>query len=1454
MKVLPARRIATALMMICLAGAAPPCRAQTGMVRARVLQPVDARTRITLRGNVSPFAQPEFDQGAAPDGLPMDRMLLVLQRSTGQEAALRQLLDDQQVSSSPQFHQWLTPEQFGQQFGPADADIQAVTDWLTSQGFQVTQVSAGRTVIEFSGTAGLVRQALGTQIHKYRMNGEDYWANASDPQVPAALAPVVAGFASLNNFPRRPLHVDLGTFRRSKATGEVQPLFSIPVTCSNGNSGCYYFALGPADFATIYNIAPLWSAGNDGTGQTIAVVGETNINPQDVADFRSMFSLPANTPNIILNGPDPGILASADEPEADLDVEWSGAVAKGATIDFVVSESTETTAGIDLSALYIVDNNLAPVMSESYGACEAQLGAGGNQFYSTLWEQAAAQGITVLMAAGDSGSAGCDSANSGETFAQYGLGVSGLASTPFNVAVGGTDFNVNADNALAYWSLTNTLPSQASAKSYIPETTWNDTCAASGLAGCTAPASDGVDLVAGSGGPSSCTSPTGTFPDFTCSGVNPKPSWQSGAGVPNDGARDIPDLSFFAGNGFHYTFYVTCEMDANVRQGGSSTSCDLNSPYTDFQGGSGTSASVQVFAGIMAMVDQKYGRQGNANYVLYPMAAANGASCNSSTAPVTNSSCIFYDITAGNNSVICKGGTPNCSNTSTALGQYGIMSSGGTPAYQTTSGYDLATGLGSVNAANLVNNWRSNFTTTTTTLSLSTSPATNPIALTHGQPVNFTITVAAGSATPSGDASLIAQTGSGANGQTGIGPFALSGGSAAGSTIMLPGGSYNVTAHYAGNGTYAASDSTPGIPVMVGKESSQTKISLVTFDPATGAPSYGGTTAAYGSPYVLRMDVTNSSDQLCAPVSSTGEQLSSAYPCPTGALTVSPAPIDENPPAGTIPGSYKLNSQGYAEDEPIQQPPGQYSFVANYAGDNSYAASVSSPLPFTIAQALTTTTIIGLPSSTSNPNAGFTATVNTQSNGIAPTGTIQVLVNGAPFGSPFTVLGIPYAASTGTYASGSSNVNLQSLPVGSETLAVQYSGDKNYATSTSTPVTVNVMDYTVTANPTTINISAPGQSGSSTVTFTPENGFTGTVSLLCSTGFVGVDCTISPASLVLNGTTAVSATLTVTTTGPVNAVLHAPPPAVPSDRRLPVEWLWGLAGLMVLMAVVAFCAPRRNAPVRLFATALVVGAVWIACGGGGGGGSSTPPVTAPGASLQPTTLTFAQQNVGSISASQTVTLTNVGTAALGISGIVLGGTNSADFAQTSSCSSTLPAGSNCALTVTFTPTAPGTRTASISVSDNATGSPQTVTLTGTGAPTSAVTLSPGSLTFGPENINLTTAPQTVTLSNSGSATLIISQIGFANGDWTDFGQSNNCGNSVPAGANCQINVTYSPHLFGAVSTDLAFTDNASGSPQYLTIKATAVGPITPAGNYGVNVDASSAVTYMHGVQVIANVQ
>src|SRR5258707_215432 len=397
---------ASLLAFSCLPAAGPTPAAQSGAeqksrVPARVTDTMDDTNRTVLRGNVHPKARAEFDRGAVADAQPVTRILLVLQRSAEQEAALRQLMEEQQSKNSPNYHAWLTPEQFGQQFEPADADVHAVTDWLTSHGFQNIKVAKGKTVVEFSGNAGQVRNAFGTEIRKYNVKGEEHFANASDPQIPAALAPVVRGIRSLHNFHPKAQARQLGSFRRME-TGEIRPLFTF--TDVNGT----FYAVGPADFAKIYNIPP---SGADGTGQSIAIVGQSNINLQDVIDFRAMFRLPAYTSgqlNVILNGPDPG-LVDGDEGASDLDVEWAGAVAPAATIDCVATEMTQTdlTAGIDGSAIYIVDNNVAPILSESYGACEAGLGTGGNAFYNSLWQQAAAEGITVVISAGGNCSAGC---------------------------------------------------------------------------------------------------------------------------------------------------------------------------------------------------------------------------------------------------------------------------------------------------------------------------------------------------------------------------------------------------------------------------------------------------------------------------------------------------------------------------------------------------------------------------------------------------------------------------------------------------------------------------------------------------------------------------------------------------------------------------------------------------------------------------------------------------------------------------------------------------------------------------------------------------------------------------------------------------------------------------------------------------------------------------------------
>ncbi len=991
-----------------------------------VTQVVDNSVRTVLPGNVHPLARAEFEQGEAPPDMPLKRMLLVLKRSDQQEAAVRSLIEDQQDSRTPGFHQWLTPDQFGATYGPSDSDLAAVTNWLKSSGFEVTSISAGRTVIEFSGTAGLLKQAFGTGLHQYAIKGKTYWANAANPSVPKALSPVVAGLVSLNNFPRKPHNNVLGTFTR-KDDGEFVPISQFTLH----SQGQPFFGVSPADFAKIYNIPSTM----DGSGQTIAIVGETNINLQDIRTFRSIFGLPARDPHIIVNGPDPGILTDAEETESVLDVSWSGAVAKNAAIDFVVSASTSTTYGIDLSSLYIVDNNLAPVMSESYGLCEAQLGNAYNAFYNALWQQAAAQGITVLLSSGDGGSAGCDDFNR-QTYAQLGLAVSGFASTPYNVSVGGTDFDQNAGNVNNYWNSSNNQQGE-SAKSYIRELPWNDSCAGVLFAPdyCSGNNLNFLDIVAGSGGQSTCATQDDSG---NCLSGYAKPSWQTGTGVRPDGVRDSPDVSLFASSGFNHSFYMLCEADA--LQG---HACNIGSNYA-FLAIGGTSASSPAFAGVMALVNQKTGsRQGNANYVLYKLAAQSGASCDSTAltdSQLTSNACIFYDTTKGNNSVPCliiDCGTPSPSG-------YGVLVDpldGITPAWTTTRGYDMATGLGTVNVANLVNKW----STATFTQSVTTINNLTPVTITHGQPVNVSVTVApkTGTGTPVGTVALMGTVG---GKPLALDNFTLVNGVATGTTSLLAGGTYNVTAHYSGDGTYGGSDSA-GVQVTVGKENSQTPLTLVDqhFNHVTTLP--------YGSLYFLRGDVTNASGTLCnAPLG----QLA----CPTGSaiLTDNGAQLDA--------GTYSVNNQGFFEDYVIDLNVGTHPIQAAYSGDNSFNAST------TVQNISITQAVTGMYASAPSPvivgqQTSLFAQVYTQSYSHAPSGTITFYVDGNPL--PGTVQVTPFNGNYPNPAYMNASLTTTFNTPGNHSITAAYSGDTNYTSATASAVNADAQYrpayFTLTANP-----------------------------------------------------------------------------------------------------------------------------------------------------------------------------------------------------------------------------------------------------------------------------------------------------------------------------------------------------------------------------------------------------
>jgi len=685
--------------------------------------------------------------------------------------------------------------------------------------------------------------------------------------------------------------------------------------------------------------------------------------------------------------------------------------------------------------------------------------------------------------------------------------------------------------------------------------------------------------------------------------VYTKPAWQIGTGVPNDGVRDLPDISLYSSvDSASNSFYPVCDYDALGEP------CSQNA----FLGAGGTSFAAPIFAGIMALVVQETGeRQGNPNYVLYPLAAKSGASCTSDATAVSKTGCIFYDTVTGNNSVACAASTPNCSNqTSSGYGVL-VVNTNATPmvpAWTTTAGYDLATGLGSVNVANLVNNWNSvagNFTPTTTALTLSTTPPTTPVTVTHGQPVNVSVIVTPvptpPPGTPTGDVSLIAAT-STSGAAVPLTPMTLSNGSLSTTTNFLPGGTYNVTAHYAGDGTFAASDSTPQ-QVTVTQESSQTTVRLITFDFITGIETNANATnITYGTPSLIRMDVTNSSGNACA-----SQQAALQYPCPTGIVSLSePTGSFQNvlsKPGICFNTPCKLNSLGYAEDQVSVLGVGTDTISASYNGDASYSSSTSAQDAITVTQA-PTTVALQVPSSVgAGDPLAITASLIALAYGAAPTGTVQFLNGSSSLGSASCV-GVVVPPPLPAMCAALFTTSLTS----SATITAQYSGDSNYLASTSMlyPITVTP-DFSIAANPTSASIASPGLSATSTVTVTPAGGFTGSVSFTCLIpyGMWGATCSLSPPAVTTSGPT----TLTVTTQAPSGGTV--------TPRNYGGPW-WIVFALSFAACLLLLSRIVKASRLRLAFSLCVLALfsiAFVSCGGGGGGGgggSSYNPGTPAG--------------------------------------------------------------------------------------------------------------------------------------------------------------------------------------------------------------------------------------------------
>jgi hypothetical protein len=708
-------------------------------VQNRIAGAVSGNSRVALPGTIGGRAKHSVDLGMAPGNLKLDSLSLRFSMTPAQQADLNQLLAAQLDPSSPSYHQWLTSEQFGARFGLSSGDIAKVSSWLAGQGFAITSVAKSSTFITFSGTVAQAQQAFGTAIHTVSLNGEQHITNLADPMLPSAIANVVLAVTGLDDFKLKPR-----SRTRNVTLDPLKPAFTTTI------SGQVEHFIAPGDFYTIYDVTPLLSSGITGAGVTVAVMGQTNIRPADVAAFQTAAGLTPKAPTLTLvpTSANPGFSPN-DIDEGQIDVEWSGAAAPGATINFVFS-----TDVINGSLTYAIDTSptIAPIITISYGGCESGFGASFVTGINQLLQMASAKGITVMSSSGDSGATDCDMSG----VATEGLAVDFPGSSPFVTSAGGTMFNEGSGN---FWNTTNTPITIAnvgsvtsSVKSYIPEQPWNETNASSGL-----------DAGGAAGG--------GASAFFS------KPAWQVAIGVPNDSSRDVPDVSLNAAA--QHDGYLVCSQSSCTNGFLSSTG------QANVFGG--TSFVAPTLAGTLALVEQKIGNTtglGQIGPILYGLSTTAG---------------VYHDTLSGNNSVECSQGTANCPN-------------GGVIGYTAGSGYDQASGLGTIDINALATNWKNAIPTGTGStigagLTTTTVTTTNQLCAINAATLSVTVAVA-GSITgtiPTGTVQFFADNVPVGTPQPlvngGLSAFALS-------TATIPSGGHNISAVYSGDGNYAGSKGT----------------------------------------------------------------------------------------------------------------------------------------------------------------------------------------------------------------------------------------------------------------------------------------------------------------------------------------------------------------------------------------------------------------------------------------------------------------------------------------------------------------------------------------------------------------------------------------------------------------------------------------------------------------------
>jgi subtilase family serine protease len=1092
--------------------------AQATQPKSRITREISNANRVTLQGTVSRGMTAAPDMGAVEDAKSV-RLYMILQRTPEQQAELDNLLARQQQPTAAEYHKWLTPKEMGERFGASQEDIAAITNWLQGQGIRVNGVMNNATFIDFTASAQQLRETFGANLHYFNIGGRKYYANTAEITIPSALQGVVRSVHGLNKIPHHANHTtpqrmsyDATTHTWKNLGGATSAVAAKPAYLNPNYTSEYDVT--PQDYYTIYNVNSVFSGGNLGGNATIAVIEESDIEygtvdgtgkatGGDVATFRTLFGVPGTLNMYVYHGygadtcTAPGIDPNdeGEEIEAALDAEWATALAPAAKLIFMSCDN-ETDNGIFTSMPAVIDNNLADVMSLSYGASEVWFASTDYAFYDGMYAQAALQGQSIIISAGDSGSDVADQnvlpgdseyCSTSDTAtpdpsgtAVCGFNVNGFASSPNITVAGGTDFSDTYDNwefglpLTPYWGATNSA-NYSNALGYVPETTWNDSCASSiltayegytgaGFCGSNPPfslegsAASGSSLVGGSGGFST---------HYTV------PAYQKGITGYSGTMRAQPDISMFASNGWWNHALIYCD---SYRTSKTCTDTTGTATPATFGGGGGTSFVAPALAGIGGLLVSADGRQGLLNPALYALAKAqftasatktacysNGQTSNTgATTKLPGAACTFNDVTTGNNSMPCASGSTNCYVNSGAT--YGVLSTSKTSlavAYPSTAGYDEATGIGTLNVANLLTNWHTAFTSTTT---MTASPTT--IAYSG----STTLTAATSGNPPTGSTYTPKVTGTVSfnAGSTALGNCTLTGGSCsitvAGSALAI--GSNSVSATFAGSSAYPASTSS---------------ITSVT------VTQTATTTAVVASVNPVVIDNTTTLTATLTP-GGTG-----TVTFASGTKTLGTATVSSGKAVATVTASV-ANGLGAGTD----------AITATYSGDTDYATSVGT-VNLTVSQGSSSTTVQAV-----TATMGAPTTLTAKVAPTAATGTVTFKLGSTTLGTGTISGGTATLSITPTTAGGFS--------AGANTITANYGGDANYTASsgTGTLTAVASTTTTVTASPTPVTL---GNSTTLTANVTPTAA-TGTVTFKLGSTTLGTG-TISggTATLLITPTT-----------------------------------------------------------------------------------------------------------------------------------------------------------------------------------------------------------------------------------------------------------------------------------------------------------------------------------------------